>query len=601
MRWRHPPTDDTARAATDRRLLRRLWPYVRPMRGWLGLALLLTFPVMVFQVLQPVLLKIAIDDHILQADASGLGLIALAYLGMLCAEQGLAFAQIYLLQWVGQRSIQRVQEDLHAHVLTLDQRFYDHSPVGGLVTRMTADVEALNELLASGAISIVTDVFVLAGIAVMMFLTDVTLALLSLATVPVFLAASALYGRLLRGAQRTVRKRLGELNGRLEEDLEGREIVHLFDRADDRAEGFREKNDAYFDANRQAIRYDAQLFAVVEGISAAAIAVVLWYGAYGIAGGLLQFGVLKMFMQYILRFFVPLRDMSAKFAIIQSAMAAAERTVSLLGKRSGVQPPDDPQPLPALRDAIRFEGVSFAYDGRHPVLRDVSFRIRQGERVALVGATGAGKSTVVKLLTRQYDPTEGRVSWDDTDLRDAAPDAIVGRAAIVPQDVFLFADTVRENVRLGDPRVDDEAVERAVRAVGAEDFVRRLEGGYDQPLDARGGSLSSGEKQLLTYARALARDPEVLLLDEATSNVDSETERAIERATAVLLKGRTAVVIAHRLSTIRSVDRILVFHHGRLAEQGRHEELLAAGGLYAALHELQQRPIDYGATLPRDA
>lgn len=581
------PAAEGRRRAIDPRLLRRLWPYLRRHRFALVVSLLLALPVSALQVAQPALLKVAIDDFIVKHTTTGLGLTALAYLGALMGEQLLAFGQIYLLQWVGQRTMFRLQKDVHGHVLDLDQPFHDRASVGGLVTRMTSDVEALNEMFASGAVFIVSDLVLLIAIVVTMLAVETNLALVSLGFVPVLAGVSVVYGVLLRRAQRSIRKRLAALNARLDEDVHGMSVVQLFGREEDRAAAYAEANDAYFDANRRAIRYDAQLFAVVEGISATALAVVVWYGAYGVEGGALQFGVLKMFMQYILRFFVPIRDMSAKYAILQSAMAAGERIFGLLDEERTLPSPERAQSVARFQDRIAFEDVTFAYGEGPPVLRDVSFTIRRGERVAVVGATGAGKSTTAKLLTRQYDPTQGRVTLDGLDLRELSTTDLRRLVAVVPQEVVLFSASVRDNIRMGEKGLDEAQVRRAAEAVGADRFVRRLENGYDTHLTARGGRLSSGERQLITYARSLAADPDVLVLDEATSNVDPETERLLEQATARLLEGRTALVIAHRLSTVQHVDRILVFHEGRLREQGTHAELLARGGLYAALVALQ--------------
>jgi ATP-binding cassette subfamily B protein len=571
--------------AYDARLVRRLWRFVRPYRRIFWAAVLLSPVSQLFGLVQPYLLKIGIDDYVLRGDVAGLrllgGLFAAAIVGEFLSQYG----QQYLTTMVAQRSLADLRVALFARLQRFPVRFFDRNPVGRVVSRLTTDVDVLQEMFAAGAMTIVLDVLRLVGIVAFMLWIDWRLALASLALLPVMVAAVDFFRRMARRTYRQIRERIGRVNGFLQEAISGMGVIAL-SAAEERAfREFERLNDAHRAANHLSNRLEAALFSLVEAVSTVSIALMLWQGGRLRAEDVVLLGTVVAFIQYIQQFFVPIRDFSAKYAVLQSSMAAAERLFALIDMET--------EPVPAApRVPVRFQGeivfdhVWFAYRDDEWVLRDVSFRVAPGEQVALVGATGSGKTTIVKLLNRLYDVTRGRVLVDGIDVRDWDPTVLRRRIAVVLQDVFLFSGTVADNVTLGRPDVSRAAVEAAAAHVNADGFVRRM-GGYDALVRERGSNLSGGQRQLLAFARALAHDPGILVLDEATASIDRETEWLIQDALGKLLEGRTAVVIAHRLSTIENADRILVLHKGELREEGTHAALLARGGIYARLHRLQ--------------
>ena len=574
--------------AYDTALVRRLWPFVRPYRGVFWAALLLS-PVNQFcSLVQPLLVKVGIDRYVQAHDAAGLRMVALVFAAAIAGEFASYYWQQYFTMLVAQRSLADLRVATFAHLQRLPMRFYDRTPVGRVVSRVTSDVDVLNEMFAAGAMTILLDGLKLLGIVAFMASIEWRLALVSLALLPVMVGAVDYFRRMARRTYRQIRERVAFINGYLQEAITGMAVVQLSAREARAYEEFRELNAAHRDANHLSNKLEAALFSIVEAASTVSVALLLMRGAGLHAQGAVQIGTIVAFIQYLQQFFVPIRDFSAKYAVMQSAMTAAERIFGLLDL--------EPEPVPAaprvpdvVRGAIEFDRVWFAYRGEDWVLRDVSFTIEPGEHVALVGATGSGKTTIIKLLDRLYDVQQGAIRVDGVDVRDWDPRVLRRRIAVVLQDVFLFQGTVEQNLTLGDPGIDRAQVERAARHVNAERFVRAL-GGYDAALRERGSNLSTGQRQLLAFARALAHAPSVLVLDEATSSVDPETESLIQDALAKLLEGRTAVVIAHRLSTIEHADRILVMHKGELRERGTHAELLARGGLYATLYALQYAP-----------
>ena len=457
-------------------------------------------------------------------------------------------------------------------------------PVGRLVTRATNDVENVAEMFSAGIVALLTDLLKMLGFAVALFLVDARLAMATFTVVPLMAAAAIIFRLRIREAFRAVRVRIARINAMLQETVTGMKVVQLFTREARNLQDFSELNAAHRDAWIVSIRYDAALFAVVEMAGSISVAVIIWYGT-GVAAA----GVLYVFIDWMRRFFMPLRDLSAKYSVMQSSMASCERIFQLLDQEPAVRDNASraPRPASAARGAVALENVWFAYNGEDWVLKDVSFRVEPGERVALVGATGAGKTSIIKLLTRFYDVQRGRVLLDGVDLRELSQEELRRRVALVQQDVFLFSGTVAENIGLGRPDIDQAAIERAARAVEAHRFISALPDGYQTDLHERGANLSGGQRQLLSFARALAHGADVLVLDEATSSIDTETEALIQQALRVLWEGKTAIVIAHRLSTIQDVDRIHVLHHGRIVESGRHEELLAKRGVYYRLYRLQ--------------
>ena len=587
------PDEDVLGRAYDARLIRRLWAYARPYRGALAASAAL-FPLAAgAALLPPYLVKVAIDDHILTGDRAGLARVSLVYLAVLAAQYVLGYAQLYLLSWTGQRVVHDLRAALFAHVQRLPARFFDHNPVGRLMTRVLGDGEAIGEMFTAGIVSIVGDVVTLTGVVIVMLVLNTQLALASFAAVPVLVGVALYFRPRARAAYRNVRNRLARLSGFLQESLQGMTVIQLFSRQNAEGAKFGDLNREYREAVFHRMRYDALLYAIVEVIGSVAVAGILWWAAGGILSGTVTFGVLVAFMEYTHRFFLPIRDLSAKYTVMQAAMVAAERIFALLDAppEAPARPPA-PDPRPGAAPAVEFQNVSFSYrygssPDAPPVLSEVSFRIPRGQKVAVVGPTGAGKTTLARLLIRAYDVTEGAVLVDGVDVRAWDLRELRRHVGLVLQDVVVFSGTVEENLTLGG-QASREVVERAARRAHVEPFVRALPAGYKEELRERGANLSHGQRQLLSVARALVYDPPVLVLDEATSSVDPETERFLQDAIDQLLEGRTSIVIAHRFSTIKEVDRVLVLQHGRLLEDGSPAELLARGGLYAALWELQQ-------------
>jgi len=571
--------------AYDARLLARLWTYVRPYRHVFWLALLLSAAQQGCRLVQPYLVKIGIDRYVERRDAAGLRGLGLVYFAMVAGEFATFYAQQYLTMVLAQRSLADLRVGLFARVQRLPMRFFDQNPVGRVVSRLTTDVDVLQEMFAAGAMTIVLDVLGLVGIVAVMLWMDWRLALTSLALLPVIVAAVDFFRRQARRTYRMIRERIARINGYLQEAISGMAAIALANREVRAFAEFERLNADHRDAYHLSNKLEAALFSFVEAMSTLSIAMLLWEGGRLTRVGLMEIGTLVAFIQYIQQFFVPIRDFSAKYAVMQSSMTAAERIFSLFDLE--VEPvPEQPRVPARVRGAIEFDHVWFAYRDEDWVLRDVSFRVEAGDHVAIVGATGAGKTTLIKLLDRLYDVARGRILVDGIDVRDWDPRALRRRIAVVLQDVFLFSGPVVTNITLGRPDISRPAVEAAAAHVNADGFIRRL-GGYEALLRERGSNLSGGQRQLLAFARALAHDPTVLVLDEATSSVDPATEWLVQDALAKLLAGRTALVIAHRLSTIETADRILVMHKGELREEGTHAALLARGGIYARLYRVQ--------------
>jgi len=586
--------------AYDARLLGRLWTYVRPYRHVFWLALLLSAAQQGFRLVQPYLVKIGIDRYVERRDAVGLRGLGLVYLAMVAGEFATFYGQQYLTMVLAQRSLADLRVALFARVQRFPMRFFDQNPVGRVVSRLTTDVDVLQEMFAAGAMTIVLDVLGLVGIVAVMLGMDWRLALTSLGLLPVIVGAVDFFRRQVRRTYRMIRERIARINGYLQEAISGMAAIALANREARAFAEFERLNSDHRDAYHLSNKLEAALFSFVEAMSTVSIAMLLWEGGRLTRAGLVEIGTLVAFIQYIQQFFVPIRDFSAKYAVMQSSMTAAERIFSLLDLE--VEPAPARPRMPArVRGEIVFEHVWFAYRGEEWVLRDVSFRVAAGEHVAIVGATGSGKTTLVKLLDRLYDVGRGRILVDGIDVRDWDPQALRRRIAVVLQEVFLFSGPVETNITLGRTDCSRAAVEAAAAHVNADGFIRRL-GGYEALLRERGSNLSGGQRQLLAFARALAHDPAVLVLDEATSSVDPATEWLVQDALAKLLAGRTALVIAHRLSTIETADRILVMHKGGLREEGTHAELLARGGIYARLYRLQYggeaRPTERVAAQP---
>ncbi len=611
--------DEVLGKAYDGRLMRRLLGYLRPYWPVALVALVAIVANSVLQLAQPWLTKVAIDRYIAVGDLEGLGGLALVFLLVLVGSFALEFVQTWTMQMTGQRIMFDIRMQVYGHLQRLDLAYYDRNPVGRLMTRVTSDVDVLNDLFSSGVITVFGDVFTLAGIMVVLVAMDWRLALLAFSVLPLIVLITQWFRRHVRETYRTVRLWIARINAFLQEHITGTSTVQLFRREARSFAAFDRINERHRDANIDSLFYYAVFYPAVEFVGAIASATIIWWGGGWVGEGTLTLGALVAFLQYSQRFFRPISDLSEKFNVLQAAMASSERIFALVDTPVRVTSP----PRPALagqavdlgraaaegpaglevtaphddgaRGHIVFDGVWFAYQDEEYVLRDVSFEVAPGERLAIVGATGAGKSTIINLLMRYYDVNRGRILVDGVDLREYALHDLRRRFSLVLQDVHLFSGTIASNIRLGRDDITDAEIRRAAGAVHAAAFIERLPLGYDTPVAERGATLSVGQKQLLSFARALAFDPRVLVLDEATSSVDTDTERLIRDALHALMAGRTTIAIAHRLSIIQDMDKILVLHKGRLREVGSHQALLAQRGIYFRLYQLQYKDQEIAA------
>ena len=574
--------------AYDSRLMRRLLVYLRPYRKLVFLALGLIMFESLIEISFPLLTRIAVDQYILVGDLSGLLTVALVYLGLLVIKFVVGFFQIYTLQSTGQKIMFDMRGEVFSHLQTLSNRFFDRNPVGRLITRVTTDVDVLNEMFSAGIVSVFGDIFTLTGIMIALLVLDWRLGLIVLAIVPVIGVATAIFRKKARDGYRRVRIAIAKINAFLQEHITGMSVVQLYNRERKSAEKFDGINREHLEANLSSIMAYAVFFPIVELLSATAIALIIWYGGSQVLTGLLTLGTLIAFIQYSQRFFRPIADLAEKYNILQSAMASSERIFALLDTPPTVVPAAKPVSISDPRGEIEFRNVSFAYNDDEWVLRDLSFKVGHGESVAIVGHTGAGKTTITSLLTRFYDIQKGQILLDGVNVREMDLEDLRTRFAVVLQDVFLFSGTIESNIRLGSDIPDDRVVQ-AARDVNLGPFLDSLELGLEHPVNERGTTLSSGQRQLLAFARALAHDPEILILDEATSSVDTETEIQIRTAIDRLMQGRTSIIIAHRLSTIQRCDKIIVMHKGSIREVGSHQELLAKRGIYYKLYQLQYK------------
>ncbi|MEM8963672.1 MAG: ABC transporter ATP-binding protein [Acidobacteriota bacterium] len=601
----------------DSSLMRRLLRYVWPYRGMASLATVLILLSSALQLVGPLLTAITLDLFVKPLDGAGdaepvslwfgarladLGvevsavegvvLMAVLYVLALLAAFVVTYVQNFVMGVMGQHIMYDLRRDIFAHLQALPVAYFDKNPLGRLVTRATTDVGSLAEVFTSGLVSILGDVLLLVGIIMVLFMLDWRLALVAFAIVPLLFALTVWFKTNARRAYRKVRIQVARINSFLQEHITGMPVVQLFNREGKTKEDFAERSSAHRDAHVQSIFYYAVYYPTVELITALGLGLLVWYGGGRVLAGYVSVGALIAFIQYTQRFYRPLANLSEQYNVLQSALASGERIFDLLDTEATIVSPEDAYRPETVDGRIEFDHVGFAYNVDEPVLHDVSFEIQPGEMVAVVGHTGAGKSTLANLMLRFYDVTKGGVRIDDIDVRDWDLERLRSRVAMVQQDVFLFSGTIADNIRLGADHIDDERVRWAAREVDALDFIERLPDGFQTMLRERGAGLSVGQKQLIVFARALAFSPRILILDEATASVDSETEARIQHALDRLLVGRTSIVIAHRLSTIQRADRILVMHKGCLREQGTHQQLLAQRGIYRTLYELQfQEPV----------
>jgi ATP-binding cassette subfamily B protein len=616
--------------AYDGRLMRRLLGYLRPYKWQTAIALVSILLKAGADVLGPYLTKTAVDKYLVKVPGlrspfdsflstrplTGIAQIAALYVGTLSISFFLEFLQTYFMQWTGQKAMFDLRKEIFRHLQRMHIGFYDKNPVGRLVTRVTTDVDSVNEMFTSGVVSIFEDIFVLIGILAIMLRMNWKLALITFAVIPFIFIATNMFRDRVRDSYRRIRVAIARINAYLQEHVSGMMVLQLFNREKRAAEEFAKVNTVHMDAWQDAIMAHAVYYPVVEILSSIAIACVIWFGGNDVIRGATTLGVLVAFIQYAQRFFRPIQDLSEKYNILQSAMASSERIFKLLDTPAEITSPTVTKKAEGS-GRIEFDHVWFAYRAvstapnvatgvpAHPsdstpdwILRDVSFTIEPGETAAIVGHTGAGKTTIISLLMRFYDVQKGAIRIDGVDIKEMDLAELRRRFGIVLQDPFLFTGTIEGNIRLGTSWITDEQIQAAAEDVNLADFIRTLPNGFKEEVRERGSTLSTGQKQLISFARALAHNPKILILDEATSSVDTETEFRVREALSRMVEGRTSVIIAHRLSTVQQADKIIVMHKGQLREMGTHQELLAQRGIYYKLYQLQYKDQEIPASEP---
>ena len=581
--------DEILGKAYDSKLMKRLLTYVKPYKKYLILAILLNMVVAAIPSIRPLLSKIAVDDYIAKGDYHGLLIISIALLGTLILQGAVQYYLTYYTEYMGQRIVYDLRMQIFSHVQKLALRYFDKTPVGRTVTRVTNDVDALNEMFSSGIVQVFSDIFVIVWIFIFMFNMAWDLALVVLIVIPFLFYATFLFRKKVRETYRDVRLHLARLNSYMQEHVTGMNVVQIFSREKEELNRFSNINKDYRNANIKSVFYYAVFFPVVELLSAITFALIIWYGGGEVIQAKLTIGVLLAFFQYTEMFWRPVRDLSEKYNILQAAMASSERIFKLVDNDTLIKDADEPKHVERISGEIEFKDVWFAYNPGEYVLKNVSFKIRPGETIAIVGATGAGKTSIINILTRFYDIEKGSITLDGIDIRLMDKKDLRKYISIVLQDVFLFSGSIKTNINLGNEKITDDLIIQAAKTVGAHKFISQLPNGYDEEVKEKGATLSVGQRQLISFARALAYDPQILILDEATSSVDTETEIVIQKAIEQLLVGRTSIVIAHRLSTIQNADKIIVMHKGELKETGTHQELLAKRGIYYRLYQLQYK------------
>jgi len=581
--------------AYDARLMRRMLRYLKPYAWYVVVGIALSIVVSAMEAVRPYFVKVAVDVNMAQKDYGGLLRTTLLFLGVMILRGVLQYLNTYLTQWIGQRTIFDLRMEIFSHLQRLGLKFYDRNPIGRLITRVTNDVEVLNDMFSSGIVMVFSDVFTIIGILYFMFSMNWRLALISLSVLPLLFYGTFLFRKKAREAYREVRVQIARINAFMQEHITGMMVDQVFSREEHSYNRFRDINGLHRDANIKSIFYYALFYPGIDLVGAIAVGLIIWYAGVETIGGGVTIGTVMAFLQFNEMFWRPIRDLSEKYNIMQTAMASSERVFRLLDDTTLIQDSPERAPLHAVRGDIEFRNVWFAYNvpegGAEPewVLKNVSFTIRAGETAAFVGHTGAGKTTIISLLSRLYDVQKGEILVDGLDIRNVPQADLRRHIAVVLQDVFLFSGDITTNINLGNSDISEERVRAAARVVGASRFIEQLPGGYHAEVKERGATLSVGQKQLVSFARALAFQPRILVLDEATSSVDTETELLIQEAIKKLLFGRTSIVIAHRLSTIQSATKIIVMHKGEIREMGTHQQLLALGGVYYTLYQLQYK------------
>ncbi len=575
--------------AYDSKLMKRLLGYIKPYRKYVIFAILMNIVVASLGPLRPYLTKVAVDDYIAKSNYHGLLTISLILFATLLMQAVIQYFLTYYTQYLGQKTIYDLRMQLFKHTQKLALRFFDRTPIGRIVTRTTNDVEALSELFSSGIVMIFSDIFTIVWILVFMFAMDIKLSLVTLSVFPVLIYGTFLFRKKARESYRDVRLHLARLNSYMQEHITGMNVVQIFRKEKDELKRFLTINSDYKSANIKSVLYYALFYPGVEILSSIAVGLIIWYGGGEIIRNALTIGDIFAFLQFTEMFFRPIRDLSEKYNIMQTAMASSERIFKLLDNQTFVKNPENPVKIDGIEGGIEFKDVSFAYNDDEYVLKNISFKINPGETIAIVGHTGAGKTSIINILSRFYDIQKGSILLDGIDIKTIDKRELRRYISIVLQDVFLFSGTIKSNINMNNDDIPFEKVIEAAKLVGADKFIDVLPNKYDEEVKERGSTLSVGQKQLISFARALAFNPKILVLDEATSSIDTETEILIQRAIEKLLVGRTAIVIAHRLSTIQSADKIIVMHKGEIRETGNHQELLAKRGIYYKLYQLQYK------------
>lgn len=581
--------------AYDARLMRRMLKYLRPYRWHVVLGILMSIAVSGMEAIRPYFTKVAVDVNIAQRDTHGLLMTTLAFFAVMVVRGVLQYLNTYLTQWIGQRTIFDLRMEVFEHLQQRGLKFFDRNPIGRLITRVTNDIEVLNDMFSSGIVMVFSDVFTIAGILWFMFSMNWQLALVSLSVLPLLFYGTFLFRKKAREAYREVRLQIARINTFMQEHITGMMVDQVFNREEKAYHEFEEINAAHRDANIKSIFYYAVFYPGVDLIGALAVGLIIWYAGLEALGGGVTIGTVMAFLQFNEMFWRPIRDLSEKYNIMQTAMASSERVFKLLDDTTSISDPDAAVSMPSVAGEIEFRNVWFSYNpgptdaATEWILKNVSFKISAGETAAFVGHTGAGKTTIISLLARFYDIQKGEILIDGVNIRQVRQTDLRKHIAVVLQDVFLFSGDIRGNIGLGDESISDERIKEAARIVGANRFIEQLPRQYAEEVKERGATMSVGQKQLISFARALAYNPKILVLDEATSSVDTETELLIQNAIKKLLHGRTSIVIAHRLSTIQNASKIIVMHKGEIREMGTHQELLSHGGIYYKLYQLQYK------------